>query len=123
MLHHLVELTSIVLRPEPLNQKIERHYKQMWEEAPCPDFGETNIKAGDKSPRLSYTTADIRSPTPTTQPFKCRTLTPGEILIDFILYADTLGGLASTEVAQLFETVYDPVHTTIREMGTALSDH
>ena len=52
MLHHLVELTSIVLRPEPLDQKIERHCKQMWEEAPCPDCGETTVKAGDSSPRL-----------------------------------------------------------------------
>ena len=34
MLRHLVELTSILLRPEPLDQKIERHCKQMWEKAP-----------------------------------------------------------------------------------------
>jgi len=50
MLQHLVELTSIVLRPEPLDEEIERRCKHAWQQAPCPDCGETIIKAGDKSP-------------------------------------------------------------------------
>jgi len=41
MLHHLVELTSIVLRPVPLDAEIERRYKQAWEQAPCPECEET----------------------------------------------------------------------------------
>jgi len=52
MLQQLVELTSIVLRPEPLDDEIERRCKHAWEEAPCPDCGETAINAGDSSPRL-----------------------------------------------------------------------
>jgi transposase-like protein len=47
-------------------------------------------------------------------PFEVRTLTPGEIIIAFVLYADTL--LSINQVAQLFEAVYDTVHTTIREV-------
>lgn len=37
MLHDIVELASIVLRPEPLDAEIERQCKRAWEEAPCPD--------------------------------------------------------------------------------------
>ena len=47
MLRHFVELTSIVLRSEPLDEEIERHCKHAWQQAPCPDCGETTIKAGD----------------------------------------------------------------------------
>jgi len=43
MLRHLVELTSLVLRPEPLDTEIERRCKQAWEEAPCPECGDTAI--------------------------------------------------------------------------------
>jgi hypothetical protein len=49
MLQQLVELTSLVLRPEPLDAEIERRCKQAWEEAPCPEGGETAIQAGDGS--------------------------------------------------------------------------
>ena len=31
MLRHLVELTSLVLRPEPLDTEIERRCKQAWQ--------------------------------------------------------------------------------------------
>jgi len=117
MLHHLVELTSIVLRPEPLDQKIERHCKQMWEEAPCPDCSETAIKAGDSSPRLWCTNCRYTFTYTRNTPFEGRTLTPGEIVIAFILYADTL--LSVNQVAQMFEAVYDTVHTTIREVEAA----
>ena len=117
MLRHLVELTSILLRPEPLDQKIERHCKQMWEEAPCPDCGEADIKAGDSSLRLWCTNCRYTFTYTRKTPFEGRTLTPGEILIAFILYADTL--LSINQVAQLFETVYDTVHTTIREVEAA----
>jgi len=54
MLQQLVELTSIVLRPEPFDNEIERRRKHACEEAPCPDCGETTINAGDSSPQLWY---------------------------------------------------------------------
>jgi len=50
-------------------------------------------------------------------PFEGRTPTPREIIIAFIPYADTL--LSINQVAQLFEAVYDTVHTTIREAEVA----
>ena len=42
---------------------------------------------------------------------------PVKIVIAFVLYADTL--LSSHQIAQLFDAVYDTVHTTIREREAA----
>ncbi len=118
LLQQLVEITSIVLRPEPLDNEIEQRCKHAWEPVPCPDCGETTISAGDSSPRLwcsscRYTFTYIRN-----TPFEGRTLTPEEIIIGFVLYADSL--LSINQVAQLFEAVYDAVHTSIREVEAAI---
>ena len=52
MLRDIVELDSIVLRPEPLDTEIERRCKQAWKQAPCPECGETAVQSGDGSPRV-----------------------------------------------------------------------
>jgi hypothetical protein len=117
MLQQLVELTSIVLRPEPLGDEIERRCKHAWEEAPCPDYGKTAINAGDSSPRLWCSNCRYTFTYTRNTPFEGRTLTPREIIIAFVLYADTL--LSINQVAQLFEAVYDTVRTTIREVEAA----
>ena len=52
MLRDIVELDSIVLRPEPFDKEIERRCKQAWEQAPCPECGETAVQSGDGSPRV-----------------------------------------------------------------------
>jgi len=52
MLHHLVELISIVLTPEPLDRKIERNCKQMWVEHT--DCGETS-----SSPRIAVSGCSV----------------------------------------------------------------
>ena len=118
MLQDLVELTSIVLRPELLDTEIKRRCKQAWEDAPCPECGDTAVQSGDDSPRVwcrscRYTFTYTRN-----TPFQGRTLTPGEIVIAFVLYADTL--LSIHQITQLFDAVYDTVHTTIREVEAAL---
>jgi hypothetical protein len=63
MLQGIVELTSIVLRPEPLDAKIERRCKRAWEEAPCPDCGETAVQTRDDSPQSGVPTVDTCSRT------------------------------------------------------------
>lgn len=50
-------------------------------------------------------------------PFANSRLSPGELLLIFILYADTL--LSINQIAQLFETCYDTVHTQLREREAA----
>ena len=117
MLQHFGELTSLVLRPEPLDAEIERRCKQAWEEAPCPECGETAIQTGDDSPRVWYTDCRYVFTYTRNTPFEGCTLTPGEIVIGFVLYVDTL--LSIHQIAQLFDAVYDTVHTTIREMEVA----
>ena len=117
MLQHLVELTSLVLRPEPLDTEIERRCKQAWEEAPCPECGDTAIQTGDGSPRVWCTNCRYAFTYTRNTPFEGCTLTPGEIVIAFVLYADTL--LSIHQIAQLFDAVYDTVHTTIREIEAA----
>ena len=112
MLQHLVEFTSIILCPEPLDKEIERRCKQAWEQAPCPECGETAIQSGDASPRIWCTNCRYVFSYTCNTPFEGRTLT-GEIVIAFVLYADTL--LSIHQIAQLFEAVYDTIHTTIRE--------
>jgi len=51
-------------------------------------------------------------------PFEGCTLTLTEIVIVFILYAVTL--FNPHQVAQLFDTVYDTAHTTVREIEAAV---
>ena len=118
MLQHLVGFTSIILHPEPLDKEIERRCKQAWEQAPCPECGETAIQSGDASPRIWCTNCRYVFSYTRNTPFEGRILTPGEIVIAFILYADTL--LSIHQIAQLFEAVYDTIHTTIREGEAAL---
>jgi hypothetical protein len=50
-------------------------------------------------------------------PFERCALTPGEIIIAFVLYADTL--LSIHLIAQLFDAVYDTVHTILRKVEAA----
>jgi len=117
MLQDVVELASIVLRPEPLDAEIERQCKRAWEEAPCPDCGETAVQTRDDSPRVWCSSCRYVFTYTRNTPFGGRALTPEEILVAFVLYADTL--LSINQIAQLFDSVYDTVHTTIREVESA----
>jgi len=86
MLRDGVGFNSIVLRPEPLDD-IERCCKQACAQAHCPECSETAIQS---SPRVwcrncRYTFTYTRN-----TPFEGRSLSPGEIISIFVLYADTL---------------------------------
>ena len=106
-----------MLRPEPLDTEIERRCKQAWEEALCPECGETAVQTGNGSPRVWCTNCRYVFTYTRNTPFEGCTLTPGEIGIAFVLYADTL--LSINQIAQLFDAIYDTAHTTIREIGAA----
>ena len=81
MFQHLVEFTSIILCPEPLDFLIERLCKQAWEQAPCPECGETAIQSGDASPRIWCANCRYVFSYTRDTPFEGRTLTPGEIAL------------------------------------------
>ena len=103
-----------MLRPEPLDAEIERRCKHAWEEAPCPDCGETTVNAGDSSPRLWCSNCRYTFTYTRNTPFEGRTLTLGEVIIALVLYADTL--LSVNQVTQLFEAVNNTIDKTIREV-------
>lgn len=83
---------------------------------PCPEYGETAVKTTEDSPRVWCSNCRYAFTTPATRPSKVA-LTPDAVVIAFLLYADTL--LSISQIAQLFEAVYDTVHTTIREVEAA----
>ena len=113
MLQEVVERQTIVSRPELLDAIVERHCKRAWRQAPCPECEETTLQTRDDSPRVwcrncRYSFTYTRNtPSANTQ------LSPGELLLVFILYADTL--LSIDQIAQLFEPCYDTVHAQLRE--------
>lgn len=113
----IIELTLIVLRPKPLDTEIERRCKQAWEQAPCSECGETANQTGDDSPRVRCTNRRYIFTYTLNTPFHGRTLSPGKIVIAFALYADTL--LSINQITQLFDAVYNTVHTTIQELEAA----
>lgn len=103
-----------MLRPEPLNAEIERGCKQAWEDAPCPECGRTAIQSGDDSLRVCCSSCRYTFTYTRNTSFHSRALTPGEIAIQFVVYADILFSIS--QITQFFDAVYDTVHTTIREV-------
>lgn len=73
---------------------------------------------GTTVPESGAATAATVSPTPATHPSKAAGSLSGEISIAFVLYAESLFSIH--QIAQLFEAVYDTVHTTIRAGEAAL---
>jgi hypothetical protein len=118
ILQDLDELTSIVLRPGPLDVVIERRCKLAWEDAPCPECGETGIQSGNGSLWLGCINRRYGIYYTRNTLFNGRTPTPGEIAIAFVLYADAL--LSVYQIRRLLIAVYDTVHATIREVNAAL---
>ena len=117
MLQDIVEVGSIVLRPHPFDNEIERRCKQAWEQAPCPECGETAVQSGDGNPRIWCSNCRYVFIYTRNTPFKGQTLSLCETVIAFVLYADTL--LSIHQIAQLFDAVYDTVHTAVLNRGMA----
>ena len=69
MLQDLVALNSIVLRPEPLDLRIERRCKQAWEQTPFQSVAKPPSNPGTTVPEFGVPTAATPSPTRGTRPF------------------------------------------------------
>jgi hypothetical protein len=113
MLQDVVERQAIVFRPEPLDTIVERRCKHAWEQAPCPECGETVLQTRGVSPRVWCRNCRYSFTYTRNTPFANSGLTPGELILIFILYADTL--LSINQIAQLFDPCYDTVHAQLRE--------
>lgn len=113
MLQAVVERDAIVFRPEPLDVIVERRCKRAWDHAPCPEYGDTAIQTRDDSPRVWCHNCRYVFTYTRNTPFENTQLTPGELLLIFILYADTL--LSINQIAYLVEPCYDTIHSRLRE--------
>ena len=88
MLQEVVERQTIVFRPRPLDAIVERRCKRAWEQAPCPECGETTLQTRDDSPRVWCRNCRYSFTYTRNTPFANTQLSPGELLLIFILYAD-----------------------------------
>jgi hypothetical protein len=102
-----------VFRPEPLGAIVERRCKRAWEQALCPECDETALQTRDDSPRVWCRNCRYGFTYTQNTLFANSRLSPGELLLIFILYADTL--LSINQIAQLFDPRYDTIHTQLRE--------
>jgi len=116
-LAELAELGVIEFRPEPLDAIVERRLKTIWGERSCPNCGADSLHALNGSDRIWCGRCDWKTTYTRGTPFYDSELTPGEFLIAFILYADTL--LSITQIAGLLSPCYTTLHDQLREFETA----
>lgn len=102
------ELGVIEFRPEPLDDGVERRLKTGWEARACPNCGADSLQALDGSSRIWCGRCHWKTTFTRGTPFYDSELTPGEFLITFILYADTL--LSINQIAALLSPCYMTLH-------------
>lgn len=121
MLRDLVELEAIEFRPEPLDDLVERRLKEVWTAQSCPHCDADSLTTLSGSRRISCGRCDwINHPYARDSLHYDSGLTPGEFLIAFVLYADTL--LSINQIALFLSPCYKTLRETIRETETAFHD-
>lgn len=113
MLRDLVELGAIESRPEPLDELVERRLKEIWTTRSCPNCDEDTLHALDGSDRIWCGRCHWKTTYTRATPFYESELTPGEFLIVFVLYTDTL--LSINQLAFLLSPCYKTLREAIRE--------
>jgi len=118
MLRQLVDFGVVKLETEPLDAGIERRLKQFWEQTTCPSCDHPTIQTWDSSDRVICRSCGFKPVYTYGTPFHEKHLTAGEVLLAFVLYADTL--LSISQIAVLFDRAYGTVYYAIREVETAV---
>jgi len=116
-LSKLVELRAIEFRPEPLDAIVERRLKAIWAARSCPHCEQDTLHALDGSDRIWCSRCNWKTTYTRGTPFYDSELAPGEFLIAFILYADTL--LSINQIAFLLSPSYKTLRENIRAVETA----
>ncbi|PSQ16500.1 IS1595 family transposase [Halobacteriales archaeon QS_8_69_26] len=117
MLADLVELGAIEFRPEPLDALVERRLKAVWTARSCPNCGAESLQALSNSSRIWCGRCDWKTTYTRGTPFYNSDLAPGEVLIAFVLYADSL--LSINQIALLLSPCYKTLFERIKETETA----
>ena len=115
-LAELVELGAIEFRPEPLDAIVERRLKEIWAARACPHCEQDTLQALNGSNRIWCSRCNWKTTYTRGTPFYDSELAPGEFLIAFILYADTL--LSINQIAFLLS----PSYKTLREVRRSVTE-
>ncbi|WP_254544872.1 IS1595-like element ISHrub1 family transposase [Halomarina pelagica] len=118
MLRNLIDDGILELRTEPLDALVERRLKQLWEHTPCPRCGNRTIRTWEHSDRVWCRSCQFKPAYTYGTPFSEKDLPAGEVLLAFILYADTL--LSINQIAIVLDRAYNTIHTAIRDLEAAL---
>ncbi|AUV84523.1 IS1595 family transposase (plasmid) [Salinigranum rubrum] len=119
MLRQLVDLGLFELDTEPLDALIERRLKEFWEYTTCPRCGHPSIHTWGSSDRVICRDCDFKPVYTYGTPFHEKHLTTGEVLLAYLLYADTL--LSISQIAVVLDRAYKTVYYAIREVEAAVT--
>ena len=117
MLADLAELGAIEFNPEPLDEIVERRLKAIWAARACPCCDQDSLQALDGSSRVWCGRCGWKTTYTRGTPFYRSELTPGELLIAFVLYADTL--LSLNQIVLLLSPCCKHRHQRIKERESA----
>ena len=118
MLRQLVDLGVITINTKPLDAAIERRLKQFWESTTCPRCGNPSIYTWESSDRICCRNCPFKPVYTYGTPFHEKHLSCGEVLLAFMLYADTLLNISDIEV--ILDRAYKTVFYAIREVEAAV---
>ena len=118
MLRQLVDLGVITINTEPLDTAIERRLKQFWESTTYPRCGTPSLYTWELSDRVCCRNCPFKPVYTYGTPFHEKHLSTGEVLLSFMLYADTL--LSISQIAVLLDRAYKIVFYAIKEGEAAV---
>ena len=119
MLEQLVDFGVIEFCSEPLDTIVERRLNTIWTTQTCPNCDADALDALDGSNRIWCGRCDWKTTYTRGTPFYDSELAPGEFLIAFILYADTLFNI--NQIAPLLGRAYKTVFNAIKDVEAAFA--
>lgn len=117
MLQEFAAQGVLEIRTEQLDRAVERRLKTFWKRRTCPDCIDGLINVGENHDRIWCRSCSFMSTYTLGTPFYNSELTPGEFLVAFVLYADSM--LSINQITPLLAHAYNTVHTAIREVEYA----
>lgn len=117
MLSKLVDLGAIEFRSEPLDALVERRLTDIWSSRSCPKCDADALHALDGCSRIWCGRCDWKTTYTRGTPFYRSELAPGEFLIAFVIYADSL--LSINQIASLLDRTYKTVFEAIKDVEAA----
>ena len=119
MLEQVAELGVIEFCSEPLDDGVERRLKAVWTTRNCPNCDTDTLHALDGSARIWCRRCDWKTTYTRGTPFYDSELAPGEFLVAFVLYANTL--LSINQIAPLLGRSYKTVFNAIKDVEAAFA--